>query len=359
MIQPFSACHLNYAQVDFQNAFDISYSELCRKITESTHNSTQEQCFFLYEIKTPDAHLTGIVGCLDSSTPTMNKLLPHEKVNNQRYQRYALQLEEYGDSICPIVLTVEGNLVFDDLLNDNRLRDINLFRIESNSEVHSLYQIKNTMLSYEIRKQLNEFDSFLIADGHHRFSALNSLKSKCSNNPFPVLVMVVSSSDIRLQNFNRLLTFDDQRMLDQFFTAIEDNFQKYDCERSEENFGLRVTVQDNTYHFKPETGVVSTHRKMDRLFDMHSCEKKITLASGEKISDANLFQMLIELPVLSFQDVKNEASKGRLLPINTTCFYPKPIPGLIAVRKQNFGSADIEARDSDTMLDYKEEPILV
>lgn len=285
------------------------------------------ESFYCCRISNRNFSVIGLIALVNAGL--VNKtIFKHERCIDIKEEIYIDHFKKYKTQISPIILVHEDNCQIDRSLNSIINQDLPFFAISDDEYKYEIWTVTNLSFYKELYSSI---DSFLIADGHHRISAINSLSQSKLITAFLTSVSCIKSANIyreylevsNLSKKNLLLflnnNFDlvrgngiNKSSLSKFLFKIDCNI--YEVKDSNDQ------TRRNILEFLDK----SINYKNNKLnFYNYSYNNK---NSNLLLNDKNDVSILIP----AFK-IMNGIDKLPLYPPHSTLFYPKLPDGLISI----------------------------
>lgn len=273
----------------------------------------------------------GLFGLLSSSAVCDGILLPHEKILEHKVEAFARTINI--NLVPPLMLIYRHCPAIDRLLAESRDMAECSMRPQSGEMKENLFPIKpqhQAMIMTLLGKQGN----FLIADGHHRVSAMIR-RHRETKKELKIRAVWISDRDAILGSFLKIYRFsaiNDQNLLERFMSNFEfiDHRDHADCDC----FSIRLGRLHYRFSLQARGAGVwrSFHGRLLSVLDGLDFQVTHYLppdASAESVASAlDSGCCSIRFPVMKTTDLWSCAERGEALEPHSTYFFAKPlVPG--------------------------------
>ena len=150
--------------------------------------------FYCCKISNKNIAVIGLIALVN--TDLVNKIIfKHERCIHLKQDRYLNNFKNDKIQISPIMLVHEDNLDINRNLNNVANQHSPFFTIEDHEYKYEIWNISDISLYKNLYRSIG---SFLVADGHHRLSSINTLRK----NKF-ITAFLTSVDHIKLANIYR------------------------------------------------------------------------------------------------------------------------------------------------------------
>jgi uncharacterized protein (DUF1015 family) len=260
--------------------------------------------------------------------------------------------------------TIIDDIVYRIINNDEPCFDFK--KIEANDETpstHRIWIVKKKDDIEHLSKAFESVQSLYIADGHHRTAAACKIASANTSNPnkhsMYIMAMLFPHSQLSLVPFNRYIKSIDIP-ISTFLERVSNSFniteeQEYcEEEKTSSSSSIRMYVDGKWFvleklesveiniddpmssidsqilcdHlFKPALGIVAPC--LDSRIGYISGSTSSSMTKLSELVDSGEATVAFAIRSVSVEDVMKVADSGKLLPPKASCFYPKPLKGLV------------------------------
>lgn len=276
---------------------------------------------FLYEILIENKQMTGVLLTIDSHDVFAKKIKDHEQIDAIKANNFLREFSNSTPQSSPIILGV-FSLGFDRILNNFKMdtNAINLTQCEKLCLLNN--ECKDTVL-----KILHAEPELFLVDGHHRLNALKKLRK-------PIIAWIVSMDKLSIKSFIKVYRC---KNIKQFMLKLN---KKFDICRKPD---LNIHTQGKQIHVYSNGCIYQLQKKNNDSFVEQLCDFDAML-TREKLAlhmhieyHPQQLEKLVKLYKTDYVITTHtaldhaEIMHHQLLPIHTTCFYPKPSEKVLLV----------------------------
>lgn len=275
--------------------------------------------FYLHEVTSATESVRGVLFKLNITSPDLNEFIPHEEVDILKVSRIKDALLSGELDSLPIIVGV----IDDDFVDI--LREVDLSNVEMD-------KISTIAVNNSISKENN----LLLIDGHHRYTAAK--RAMKSGIPVSLWCWLVPFNKLQVYSFIKTFTWHSQIKINQLV-----NF-KYKIlleNPSDANIDiLTIVLFLNGYFYQ-----FTADSEKEFLYEMENLKSKleenqlILVGKQEVLDNDNRFitpneqenHLTLWHTLITHDMVLKVVKQGRVLPLHSTCFKPKPkcVPGAL------------------------------
>jgi len=312
-------------------------------------------CFYVYCLHKYGKKQFGLVASVNVKNKNKN-ILKHEDIYASKANSILKTIENTKMQVGPVYLSYKEKTDLNKIYSKYRKKKpLYKFKTPGGTE-RSLWKVDNLKEIKFINNNLSRIKNFYIADGHHRFAAMESLRRKIYNKGLrkknvPLLAAIFNDKSVNILSFHRLVkikNFDKNLFLNslkEIFPQIKSaNFKRPSC-----NGELMIYVRNKWYYVE-----LAKNKKIFNKFetDVEIVEKVIIKNILKKYSKFKLEKM-INVPgkfdhkklmrdvnsgladvafficPMKMKKIMSLADRGKIVPKKSTYFDPKPADGLV------------------------------
>ncbi|MCB9265931.1 MAG: DUF1015 domain-containing protein [Lewinellaceae bacterium] len=213
-IKPFQAV---YPNLDYVTSPDSFFNSVREEYPEYAGNGfftkTAQEAIFIYRIKTPERHYTGLVACTDIRDYLEGHIKEHEHTLPAKEQQQIQLMLRRKAAIKPVLLAYKRVEAISNWIEAYIIRRSPFFEVETEEagEHHFLWEVRDGQAIRDIQSLFEQYVPWsYIADGHHRTSTTALLHGRPmmgkQKSDFSLLLCALfPSSDIDILDFNRVV----------------------------------------------------------------------------------------------------------------------------------------------------------
>jgi uncharacterized protein (DUF1015 family) len=312
----------------------------------------QKDCFYIYQQTNGDNNYLGLI-CASSIQDYLDGTIKiHEQTLSSREDIFTDYLQTTGFNAEPVLITHQDNDSIDEILQKYTLTRAEYEFTTTNHALHKLWVMEDLSDIQFVQEEFKKMECLYIADGHHRSASSAKLfqlspSSKCRSS---FMSYLLSESQLKILNFNRLVTDINGMRAEDFLTEIAKSFQ---IEKSNVNIALNkndigLYISNQWYRlshdFKDLSGVSSlapsilTDYILSPIIGISDLktDKRISFAAGsitkkdlsEKVDDGKAIAAFV-LNAVSVKELKSVADNNQIMPPKSTYIEPKMRSGLM------------------------------
>ena len=283
--------------------------------------------FYCCKISNGYFSVIGLIALVNADL--VNKtIFRHERCIDIKEETYLDYFKKYKTQISPIILVHKNNCRIDRSLDNIINKDLPFFAISDDEYKYEIWTVADLTFCKELYSSIT---SFLIADGHHRVSAINTFGQSKFITAFLTSVSYIKSANIYREylEVNNLSKKNLLLFLNNNFDLVKDNnINKLSLDK----FSFKIDC--NIYEIKDSNDHIRRNilEFLDKSINYKNNKLNFLNYSYNKNSDlmvngSNDISMLIP----AFK-IMNEIDKLPLYPPHSTLFYPKLPDGLISIK---------------------------
>lgn len=279
------------------------HREVRSKFVDYLHSHRSENdksSFYIYQITKPNKEsVRALIGLVNMSEYEAGKIKKHEETLTKRVEMFANYLQHVHFHAEPVLLTYPHNQRIDLLMEVEMKRLPVVSFKDKNENQHQLWQIENRLNLQQIKDSIEKYDSFYIADGHHRMEssyvygqAMMEIEKDFSDQD-PVnwtMAMLVSDRELIIKDYNRLVKDLNGFSEVEFLDKLSKNFD--------------ISERGETAFFPSKKHHVGMY--LNGKFYSLFVKREALTVEGLSELDTFLFEELILKPVLNIQDSRED-----------------------------------------------------
>ncbi len=323
----------------------------------------ESTCFYLYQIGKENFKSLGLF-CATSVVDYQKGIIKkHEDTILKREKLFADYLETVGFNAEPVLMTYPDNETISSILK-KEMRQLPEYDFTTTDKIsHRLWKIDDRNTIETLQRIFSEMDSLYIADGHHRIasSALFAKRKKAKNETHTgkeaynfFMSYLIPESEIKIYEFNRMVKDLNGLSKKEFLIQLDEHFR---IEEHKDNlyrptkkhhFSMYLDgefyslyLRKRLYQFTDALNRLDTQILYKTILepilgiqDLRN-DKRIAYGYGKynliKMKDSidrGDFAVGFSLLPITFQEIKNIADAGLVMPPKSTYIEPKLRSGL-------------------------------
>lgn len=283
---PFTFLHILNPEYKQTKRTEGNSVEKFRKVGDKFQDFVNEQIlmqdlkesFYVYrQIKEGHPYL-GIIACASVEDYYSNVIKKHEATITVREEMFKTYLETVQINAEPVCFTYPNHEKIDELTQAKILERPEYDFTTTNRDRHTFWKIDDESLVQRLITYFNEVESIYIADGHHR-SASSALlgKSLKESNPNHTgdeaynyfMGYFIPENDLKIFEFNRLVTTIGEYNLASFLEAIKKDFElafvEGDFFRPQKVHEIGMYIEGKWFCLIPKEGHFKEHDPVKNL----------------------------------------------------------------------------------------------
>lgn len=184
-------------------------------------------CYYIYELERLGRVQRGIVGLVQATEYENGLIKKHENTREVKEQDRINHIDVLKAHTGPIYLTYKNNAELEALFQKVLpLSDV-IFEFTGEDEIrHKGYKVTEVSGIEMIRNLTSNIDILYIADGHHRAASAAKIAKKYNyeGEAGQFLAVMFPDNELRIMDYNRVVTDLNQLSEAEFIAAIERNF---------------------------------------------------------------------------------------------------------------------------------------
>ena len=194
-----------YPGISKTNSRKHAYDHLQSMIRNKIIFQEDDECFYVYHLNKYKKNLYGIVASININNQSKKKILKHEAIYNERSKSILKTLKNTKMQVGPVYLSFRDKTNLNLIINKyKKIKPLYKFKTLGGT-TRSLWRVSEVKDIDYIKKEYTKVKKFYIADGHHRFSALEDLlKSTKNKQSVNMLSAIFDQSNINILGFHRI-----------------------------------------------------------------------------------------------------------------------------------------------------------
>ncbi len=322
----------------------------------------EKESFYIYRQTKGMAIFTGLVAGVAVDDYTQGHVKIHEQTITSREKLFVEYLQRTGFNAEPVLLAYEDrdslNLAIDRITLERPEYEFTT----TDMVLHEMWVVNEPEQVALITNEMAAVNAVYIADGHHR-SASSALLAKHKDGkrgPWDQFMsLLLPQSQLKIYDFNRLVNSLNGMSKSEFLSRISESFEVEKTGRIHQpahrgNFSMYLDGAWYSLEVKPEFVVDSVVGRLDSsvltdqvlrpLLDISDLktDERISFLDGTKglhaLSDAvdsGMFEVAFALYPVEFDQLKEVADTGNIMPPKTTWIEPKLRSGVLIYELDN------------------------
>ncbi|MDE1460709.1 DUF1015 family protein [Spartinivicinus poritis] len=277
-------------------------------------------------------------------------IYPHEEIDHQRLVTLRQEIIQQQGMSTPCYLVTNSKFFPHYALSRLIQSKQPMVTFKDNALTHSVFYIHESIDCLEVMLAINRIEHFLIADGHHRFTAYQQINSGI-DSIVPLPVFITHTSEAKVRSFDLVCRlnehFDWQQLIDhcnQLGLQVCNEAQAGYLIQYQNN---KLALAFNSLHDREGINQSSYNHNfiLENLSSLNGIEailsEAFALQNESYLSDISLSShyLFIQTPSPSIDLIYQSALQGHLLPKKSTCFLFKPYEGIMSHLQQLFKMA--------------------
>lgn len=309
-------------------------------IYTTTHLSSDETDYFILSINKPDRTYTGLLCSI--SIEDQNVIKQHEHVFTERKDCVKNCILQGSIQKNPILMTYKDSDIISELQKKITAKKP-CYEISFNDESFSLWTVSNDFNRIELKKALLSTGGMYIADGHHRWAAINEGFDNDSNGSKKILCYLVPASKLSTYAYHRILK--GKIPLSIVFQVLKDKFDVVKCQScikpvANNQFGMflkgdwyKISAKFNEFENNFSTEILNNEiieklASYNPSIDIHYFCDTCSMQEFEKNILATSHSIGFTTMSISTENLMNTADNLKILPPKSTWIEPKLPEGL-------------------------------
>lgn len=316
----------------------------------------EKESFYVYRQTKGTSVFTGLVAGVAVSDYTSGHVKIHEQTITSREKIFEEYLMKTGFNAEPVLLAYpdrEGLNAAIEVATQGRAE----YEFTTTDMVmHEMWMVNDPELMDTITKEMAAVEAVYIADGHHR-SASSALLAKDQNGkkgPWDnFMSLLLPQSQLKIYDFNRLVKSLNGMPKSEFLSKLSESFEVVKTVRIHKpehrgNFSMYLDNEWYSLNAKDEIIVDSVVGRLDSSVLTDQVLRPLLgisdLKTDERISfldgtnglhpladavDSGMFEVAFALYPVEFEQLKEVADTGNIMPPKTTWIEPKLRSGVL------------------------------
>ena len=316
----------------------------------------EEECFYIYRQTKGTAVFTGLVAGVAVTDYTSGHVKIHEQTITSREKIFEEYLTRTGFNAEPVLLAYEDreglNLAIDKATEDRPEYEFTT----TDMVLHEMWMVNDPVVMDVITKEMAAVEDVYIADGHHRSasSALLAQDQHGKKGPWDnFMSLLLPQSQLKIYDFNRLVKTLNGMPKSDFIAKLSESFEVKTSGRIHKpehrgNFSMYLDSEWYSLEVKQEFIIDSVVGRLDSsvltdqvlrpllgISDLKT-DERISFLDGTKglhaladAVDSGMFEVAFALYPVEFEQLKEVADTGNIMPPKTTWIEPKLRSGVL------------------------------
>lgn len=203
----------------------ISFNFLENTSINITSLPSDEIDYFVLTVNKPDRTYTGLLCSI--SVKDENIIRGHESISIEKKNCVKNCLMSNGLQKSPVLMTYKDSALINALQRRITAKKP-CYEISFNNESFSLWKVSHDVSRLQLQKELLSCGGLYIADGHHRWAAINEGIINDSENSKKMFCHLLPSSQLSIYAYHRILK--GELPLSTVFQVLKDKFNVVTCE---------------------------------------------------------------------------------------------------------------------------------
>lgn len=320
----------------------------------------EKKSFYIYQEIFGEINQTGIVATINVDEYINGRIKKHEKTLKEKEVDRINNFYFCQANTEPVFLFQEPNLQIEEIINNVKLNNKNLYDFVSEDDVrHILWKVDDEDVVSKLEELFKEVDSFYIADGHHRTASAIEVAQRLrkenpnynKNDEFNYFMGVIFFADeLKILPYNRVIKDISKYDMDSIMNGIKENFDIEELEKPEfpdKNYSFTMIVNKKPYKLTAHENIIREDDAVEsldtvilhkniieplfKIMDIKN-EDEISFVGGTKLVEKLDFLTKNNIVFLMYptqiEQVKNISDTGNIMPPKSTWFEPKLRSGL-------------------------------
>lgn len=365
---PYSFLHVINPAYDHVHSTDLNkrFKGVALKYNDFKNQAVfiEEECpsFYVYEIQSKNNTFTGIIAGTSVEEYKNNSIKKHENTLEYRVEMFKNYLEKTQFNTEPVLITYPDSTELNTwILLKKQSNPLYCFST-TNKEKHSLWKIDTQSDIDWLQEHFEEIPSLYIADGHHRSASSEKLydayKNSQNNKLNYFMSFLIAESNVKIYEFNRMITDLNGYTVDNFLKKISENFlitsKEQEIWKPQKKFDFGMYLNEQFYslsykfsdQIKTQKNSILNQLDAQILYDTIlnpilgigdlRTDERIEYIPGNKpitkikeIIDNGEFKVAFMLYPSNIKEIKELADNDLIMPPKSTYIEPKFRSGLI------------------------------
>ena len=341
-----------YPGISKTNSRKHAYDHLQLMIRNKIIFQEDDECFYVYHLNKYKKNLYGIVASININNQSKKKILKHEAIYNERSKSILKTLKNTKMQVGPVYLSFRDKTNLNLIINKyKKIKPLYKFKTLGGT-TRSLWRVSEVKDIDYIKKEYTKVKKFYIADGHHRFSALEDLlKTTKNKQSVNMLSAIFDQSNINILGFHRIANiknYDHEIFISKikklfpltkktkFKSPRKDGIlmiyakkQWYAVDLSSNKKIYRNHETDTDILEKVIIKTISNKSNGMKLKNLINVPGKSDHVELSKQVDKGLADIAFFICPLAIKKIMSLADRNKVVPKKSTYFDPKPADGLV------------------------------
>ena len=344
-----------YPGISIKNSRKHASQHLKEMIDNKVIFQDKSDCFYIYCLHKYRKKQFGIVASVDIKSNNKN-ILKHEDIYISKANSILKTIANTKMQVGPVYLSYKEKTNLNRIFSKYKTKKP-LYKFKTpGGTIRSLWKVDNLKEIKFIKKNLSNINNFYIADGHHRFAAMERLHRKrniysSSKKNIPLLAAIFDDQSVNILSFHRLVKIKNFNK-DIFLNSLKEVFPEVKIKQfkfPKSNGELMIYIKNKWYYadlrknkkiynqYDTDTEIVekvlikniikkNIKFKLEKLINVPGKfdHKKLMKDVNAGLADVGFFICPIKM-----KKIIDLANKGKIVPKKSTYFDPKPADGLV------------------------------
>ncbi len=361
-----SFLHITKSEIDLPDNTDVHAQPVYDKAKENLDAFISRKilfreskpCYYIYELVMNSQSQTGLVCCSSVYDYENDLVKKHEFTRPEKEQDRINHIKTSGAQTGNVFLTYRDVAEIDAVINKWKEKSP-VYHFTADDQIqHTIWIINDDATIEKITSLFKEkVPCTYIADGHHRAASAAKVRAALGAGATAgadiFLTTLFPANQLRIMDYNRVVTDLNGLSADDFLSAIQHNFSVKKADKSFSPVKLhelgmylnkqwyRLTAHENSYSTDP-IGVLDISILQNNLLDPvlnikdQRTDKRIDFIGGirglhelEKRVNSGEMAVAFSLHPVTIQQLFDIADSGNVMPPKSTWFEPKLRDGLL------------------------------
>lgn len=330
----------------------LSHEQRTQQFKPLKHLPEDSQAhFYVYHQQFAGKEQFGLVGDIKIHQDVGQYVLPHEQTIEAKAQGIYNHILGKAYDFDPIMLVYEERQQLAALKRSICQTSAAVLSFsDENGISHAIYHVTDQQVVEQLTQEVNQINSLLLADGHHRFESTRRINADSPSTPFYINGMIFSGEDVCISSFHQVIPVSGQFVEKEVFAFINQYFTRVSSVEALGDHGVEVFAFGQWHYFNLDSKVQQLAPSSDFPTKVHVCNQLMDNAFGiirdksknqitylANKTEVNRFieqqnlddKVIIHAFSPSIDELFDLAKQGTFLPPHSTRFVMKPTPGIM------------------------------
>jgi uncharacterized protein (DUF1015 family) len=334
------------------NTVSLSHEQQMEQFKPLKHLPEDSQAhFYVYHQQFAGNEQFGLIGDIKIHQDVDKYVLPHEQTIEAKAQGIYNHILGKSYDFDPIMLVYEERQQLATIKRSICQTSTAVLSFDDDDGIsHAIYHVTDQQVVEQLTQEVNQINSLLLADGHHRFESTRRINADSPSDSFYINGMIFSGDEVCISSFHQVIPMSCQFAEKDIFAFINQYFTRVTSADQLGKYGVEVYAFSQWHYFNLDSKVAQLAPSSDFPTKVHVCHQlldnafgfirdksknQITYLANKAAANTFIEQQNLDNKVIihafspSIDELFALAKQGTFLPPHSTRFVMKPTPGIM------------------------------